>query len=59
MIQDDYSLCECSLHKKMKFSIKDFFSKCDQLVTFTEVVHNRKLHFCVVVFMGKWQREIV
>ena len=28
----------------MKFSIKDFFSKCD-LVTFTEVILNRKLHF--------------
>ena len=22
---------ECPLHKKMKFSIKDFFSKCDQI----------------------------
>ena len=41
-----------TLHKKMKSSIKDFFSKCDQtrrfppdLVTFTEEVFNRKLHF--------------
>ena len=23
-----------SLHKKMKFSIKDFFSKCDQIYSF-------------------------
>ena len=34
---------------KMKFSIKDFFSKCDQetadLVTFTEEIVNGKLHF--------------
>ena len=36
----------------MKFSIKDFFSKCDQirrkhagLVTFTEEILNGKLHF--------------
>ena len=38
--------------QEMKFSIKDFFSKCDQmrkfpadLVTFTEEILNRKLHF--------------
>ena len=39
--------------QKMKFSIKDFFSKCDQnlvtftedLVTFTEEILNGKLHF--------------
>ena len=30
--------------EKMKFSIKDFFSKCD-LVTFTEEILNEKLHF--------------
>ena len=31
----------------MKFSIKDFFSKCDQFdfFTFTEEILNRKLHF--------------
>ena len=40
-----------SLHKKMEFSIKDFFSKCDQirkngnLVTFTEEILNGRLHF--------------
>ena len=37
--------------QKMKFSIKDFFSKCD--VTFTEEVLNGKLHFCVVLIMVK------
>ena len=33
--------------QKMKFSIKDFFSKCDQadLVTFTEEILDGKLHF--------------
>ena len=39
--------------QKMKFFIKDFFSKCDQirsflrtaLVTFTEEILNGKLHF--------------
>ena len=35
--------------QKMKFSIKDFFSKCDQiwpdLVTFTEEILNGKFHF--------------
>ena len=46
-----------SLHKKMKFSIKDFFSKCDQLqfladvVTLTEEILKRKLHF-LFVFRG-------
>ena len=41
----------------MKFSIKDFFSKCDQfaeavdLVTFTAEILNRKLHsFCSVKY---------
>ena len=35
----------------MKFSIKDFFNKCDQirspedLVTFMEEIFNEKLHF--------------
>ena len=43
----------CFIHytaQKMKLSIKDFFSKCDQirtklLVTFSEEILNRKLHF--------------
>ena len=30
--------------QKMKFSIKDFFSKCDQII-FTEEILNWKLHF--------------
>ena len=39
----------------MKFSIKDFFSKCDletaDLATFTEEIYNEKLHFlCSVHF---------
>ena len=37
--------------QKMKFSIKDFFSKCDQIIvdlaTFTEEISNGKLHFFV------------
>ena len=39
------------MHKKMKYSIKDFFSKCDQirrkldLVTLIEEILNGKLHF--------------
>ena len=40
------------LHKKMKFSIKDFFSLCDHirrksadLASFTEEILNGKLHF--------------
>ena len=45
--------------QKMKFSIKDFFNKCNQirsflqfpvdLVTFTEEILNGKLHFCAVL----------
>ena len=38
-----------STAQKMEFSIKVFFSKCDQfladLVTFTEEILNGKLHF--------------
>ena len=38
--------------QKMKFSIKDFFSKCDQTrrklrITFTEEILNEKVHFSV------------
>ena len=40
----------------MKFTIKDFFSKCDQkpqehadLVTFTKEILNGKLHFLCIV----------
>ena len=46
--------------QKMKFFIKDLFSKCDQicrklgdLVTFTEEILNEKLHFlCSALFLG-------
>ena len=44
-------LCANVTALKMKFSVKDFFSKCDQifltvdLVKFTEKILNRKLHF--------------
>ena len=31
--------------QKMKFSVKDFFSKCDQILTFTKEVLNGKLPF--------------
>ena len=38
--------------QKMKFSIKNFFSKCDQfladLITFTEEILNGNPHFCAV-----------
>ena len=36
-----------TLHKKTKFFIKDFFSKCNptDLVTLTEEIHNGKLYF--------------
>ena len=43
----------------MRFSFKDFFSKCDQirrktanLVTFTEEILNGKLHFCAVAVVN-------
>ena len=35
------------MHKKMNFSIKDFFSKC-VTSSFTEETLNGKLHFCAV-----------
>ena len=47
--------------QKNEVSIKDFFSKCEQicrkllqkdLVTFTE--NNRKLHFCAVRVLNFW-----
>ena len=43
--------------QKMKFSIKDFFSKCDQihrkLVTFTEEALHGKLHFLCSIMVQK------
>ena len=37
--------------QKMKFSIKDFFSKCDQIRSFVYIYwrNNGKLHFCAVI----------
>ena len=35
----------CDTTQKMKFSIKDFFSKCDQICKYTEEILNGKLHF--------------
>ena len=43
-------LYSMSLHRKMKFSIKDFFGKWGQ-ITLTEEILNGKLHYfeqCVV-----------
>ena len=55
-----------TLHKKTKFSIKDFFSKCDQsrspnpqfhadLVTFTEETFNENIHFLCRVTVTFWK----
>ena len=43
--------------QKMKFSIKDFFSKYDQIrrVTFTEEILNGKLHFLCSVLSSMKQ----
>ena len=38
---------EILISEKMKFSIKDFFSKCGQFRTFTEEILTGKLHFLV------------
>ena len=37
------------LTQKIKFSIKDFFRKCADLVTSTGEIYNGKLHFCAVI----------
>ena len=39
------SRLENNTTQKMKFSIKDFFSKCADLVKFSEEKLNEKLHF--------------
>ena len=41
-----------STAQKLKFCIKDFFSKCDQMVTFNEEILDRKLHFCAVFILN-------
>ena len=55
----------CPTAQKMKFFLKDFFSKCDQIHSFpqnsygfghiTEEIFNRKLHFLCSVLYGKPQ----
>ena len=57
-------LNECTV-QKMKFSVKDFFSKCDQiqfpssLVTFTEKILIAKFHFlCNETFNGERGLEV-
>ena len=51
------------LLKKMKFSIEDFFSKCDQIPffgsTFTEETLNGKLHFCAVNLSAAARRNLM
>ena len=49
------NLLTASLHKKMKFSIRDFFSKCDQIRSFRRIWSHlpkkslmENLIFCVV-----------
>ena len=49
--------------QKMKLSIKDFFSKCDQiladLATFTEEILNEKLHFfCSALYVIHSLRDL-
>ena len=46
-----------SLHKKIKFSIKDFFSKCDQICNFLRIWSHllkkslmENFIFCAVIF---------
>ena len=40
-----------SLHKKMKFSIKDFFSKCDQIRSFLKKSLMENFIFCAVIIV--------
>ena len=40
--------------QKIKFSIKNFFNKCDQIVIFTEEILNRKLQFLHNECSRKW-----
>ena len=41
-----------SIAQKIKFTIKDFFSKCDQII-FTEEILNGKLHFLCSLGNGR------
>ena len=47
-----YEKCLSITAQKMKFSIKDFFSKRSYLVTFTEEILNEKLHFLCSTSFG-------
>ena len=52
--QGPFFILEVNTAQKMKFSIKDFFSKCEtaDLVKFFEEILNGKLHFlCSVRFI--------
>ena len=44
----------------MKFSVKNFFSKCNQcpadLAIFTEEIFNGHLHLCGSVLVLKWEK---
>ena len=37
LIWHDLCMNECNTAQKMKFSIKDFFSKCDQICSFLRI----------------------
>ena len=50
------SRLENNTTQKMKFSIKDFFSKCADLVKFTEEKLNEKLHFLCNELTMQFQR---
>ena len=37
------------MHKKTKFSTKDFFNKCDQISSFIDGILNENFIFCAVL----------
>ena len=55
-----FSIHGCITAQKMKFSIKDYFSKYEQirrkLVTFTQETLNGKIHFLCIISMGIAER---
>ena len=55
-----WTMQQLSLHKKMNFSIKDFFSKCDQICSFLQIWSHllknplmENFIFCAVYRSGK------
>ena len=56
------SFGKVDIAQKLKFSFKDFFSKCDQIRSFTEEILNGKLHFLCRWRVGSasrnWVRQI-